>query len=170
MKLLILTIIPSLLFGQAYCCFSFNALPKTKEGICAELPPIIERFPQEPIIRNLVEFCESDAVGPFSTNYLCQDLQPLISMPSMSSAVANDLTEFCNPDSPILRNELRQRGQNANQIGIYGQSDEENPENPETQENPENPENLDIRIFGRGRQPDTARCCSKKCSSRKLYY
>ena len=105
MKLLILTIIPSLLFGQAYCCFSFNALPKTKEGICAELPPILERYPQVPIIRNIGEFCESDSVGEISTNHLCQDLQHFTTLPYVSSAVANDLTEFCNPDSPILSRE-----------------------------------------------------------------
>ena len=89
------------LFHQAYCCFS-KVFPQTKEGICAELPSILERYPQEPIIRNIGEFCESDSVGEFSTNHLCQDLQHL---PYISSAVANDLTEFCNPDSPILSRE-----------------------------------------------------------------
>ena len=92
------------LFHQAYCCFS-KAFPQTKEGICAELPPILEKYPQAPIIRNLVEFCESDSVGHFSTNYLCQDLQHFTSLPYISSAVANDVTEFCNPDSPILSRE-----------------------------------------------------------------
>ena len=92
------------LFHQAYCCFS-KAFPQTKEGICAELPPILEKYPQAPIIRNLVEFCESDSVGHFSTNYLCQDLRHFTSLPYVSSAVANDLTEFCNHDSPILSRE-----------------------------------------------------------------
>ena len=41
------------------------------------------------------------------------------------------------PYSLILRNELRQRGQNENQIDIYGPSDQESPENQ------------DIRIRGR---------------------
>ena len=93
------------LFHQAYCCFSKAFFPQTKEGICSELPYILERFYKEPIIRHIGEFCESDSVGHFSTNYLCQDLQYFTSLPYVSSAVANDLTEFCNPDSPILSRE-----------------------------------------------------------------
>ena len=96
------------LFHQAYCCFS-KAFPQTKEGICAELPHILERYPQAPItgpiIRSIGEFCESDSVGEYSTNYLCQDLEHFTSFPYLSSALANDLTEFCNPDSPILSRE-----------------------------------------------------------------
>ena len=92
------------LFQQAYCCFS-KPFPQTKEGICAELPSILERYPETPIIRNIGEFCVSDSVGHFSTNHLCQDLQHFTSLPDVSSALANDLTDFCNPDSPILSRE-----------------------------------------------------------------
>ena len=104
MILFIQIIFAGSLFHQAYCCFS-KAFPQTKEGICAELPPILERYPHEPIIKNLGEFCKSDSVGHFSTNYLCQDLRHFTSLPYVSSAVANDLTEFCNHDSPILSRE-----------------------------------------------------------------
>ena len=91
-------------FHQAYCFFS-RAFPQTKKEICKELPPIFKKNLNAPIMWNLVEFCESDSVGHFSNNYLCQDLKYFTSLPYVSSAVANDLTEFCSPETPILSRE-----------------------------------------------------------------
>ena len=124
---ILLACFPFLIFDQAYGCFP---LPQSKEQLCAELQMTnwnrTEGFPNGAItVRNLTEFCESDSVGDASNNGLCENVQTAIQSPYIPSELANNLTEFCNPDSNILRNEFRQRGQRER---IYDQMDQENSE------------------------------------------
>ena len=63
--------------------------------------------------------------GEARTSAFCENIQTALASPYIPSELANNLTEFCNPDSNILRNEFRQRGQRER---IYGQMDQENSE------------------------------------------
>ena len=127
MILVTLAYFPFFIFDRAYGCFP---LPQSKEHLCAELQMTnwnrTEGFPNGGItVRNLTEFCESNSFGDASNNGLCENVQTAIESPYIPSELANNLTEFCNPDSNILRNEFRQRGQSER---IYDQMDQENSE------------------------------------------
>ena len=113
MILVTLAYFPFFIFDRAYGCFP---LPQSKEHLCAEMQMTnwnrTEGFPNGGItVRNLTEFCESNSFGDASNNGLCGNVQTALASPYIPSELANNLTEFCNPDSNILRNEFRQRGQ-----------------------------------------------------------
>ena len=113
----------SLFFHQAFCCIFFpfqegkrNFLGpnsfQTKENFCADLdaPAVLNELGAS-ITRNLTEFCQSDSVGE-AGNILCAMDGQFV------QGLENKVAEFCNPGSPILRNEFHQRGQNDREINI----------------------------------------------------
>ena len=113
----------SLFFHQAFCCILFpfqegkrNFLGpnsfQTKENFCADLdaPAVLNELGAS-ITRNLTEFCQSDSVGE-AGNILCAMDGQFV------QGLENKVAEFCNPGSPILRNEFRQRGQNDQEINF----------------------------------------------------
>ena len=107
MTRLIPTLYLSLIFHYAFCC-----LPETKPEYCNmvenhQMERIIDGNPWELEMSDMIEFCNSDSIGDDSNNRLCENLQELT--PIMSTSLAGNLTEFCNPDSQILRRQFRGR-------------------------------------------------------------
>ena len=121
-----LTLCLSLFFHQAFCCPFFPFQTKkiflgpnsfqTKENFCADLDAsaVLDELGAS-ITRNLTEFCQSDSVGDAGNSLCALDGHRWI---DSMEGLENKVAEFCNPGSPILRNEFRQRGQNDQEINI----------------------------------------------------
>ena len=91
------TLFLSLIFHQVLCCMPPNSSP-TKENFCANLATSNMDFS---IAKNLTEFCQSGSVGE-TGNSLCEmDINDGF---IQNTGLANEVAEFCNPGSPILRN------------------------------------------------------------------
>ena len=108
MKCLIPTFYLSLIFHYASCC-----LPETKPEYCNmvqsdphQMERILDGNRWELQMSDVTEFCNSDSIGDGS-NHLCESIQELT--PIMSTSLAGNLTEFCNPESQILRRQFRGR-------------------------------------------------------------
>ena len=128
MTRLIQTVFFVLIFHHAFCCLS---LPETKPELCSNLlsnPQQMQRMSASTgdhfRTQDLTEFCNSDSVGDRS-NGLCENIQELT--PHLSTSLAGNLTEFCNPDSQlqfrgrpgrILTVEIQPNGENGFDVSI----------------------------------------------------
>ena len=95
MTRLIQAVFLALIFQHAFCCFSQI---QTKPELCNNL----QSNPQNSVLadangfsmEDLITFCHSDSMGD-GRNGLCEQLNQLT--PHLSTSLANNLTEFCNP-------------------------------------------------------------------------
>ena len=115
MTRLISTIFLCLIFHQAFCCMRPNSF-QTKEKFCADLdtPNALDELGASVAARNLTEFCQFDSVGG-AGNSLCE--MDIDDGWIQNAGLGNQVAEFCNPGSPILRNEFQQREINI-KVGI----------------------------------------------------